>query len=545
MKGITFGLFIALLALTVLIAGCTSVGKPMRHDPESGVPLSKSWYLESKPVGDALPVSCSFIEFDGRGDYIDIRQHAAAWTKVKQLAETQPLLLVFYCHGWKNNSQSGDVLEFSEFLSRLSRADALGNLKYRVHGIYLGWRGNVFQPFVSKGQPGDRNAYRISEELFGEPIIDDDHHRSSRLLTLLPEQLSYWGRRNAAENKVSSVPIARTIFTCASLAKAMDHHQSRTNFLQSSRVMVMGHSFGALLLERALNATCIDPLTDQWTWFEKHTESGKTKLRQRTDPALTKVDTNPLPLDFVLFVNSAAPSIYAKTMRDFLTAHRSALEDSGSTAANTPVFISITSAADGATRKLHPLANTFSFFYPSLQHSYTNLLKIPANSPRRVHQSAFFKRTPGHNPLLVDHWLERRDPLPTDPIDHDNILNYNLDYFTDDPLSFLAVSPKDKSIRRWAFSLTPPDKSEHSHKSELRWSRQFGSVESNRSSYWIIRCNSGLIREHNDVWSDTAMQMYAGLYRLVEWTRQPANQHRVNEVFENYWSSGHPVRQTK
>lgn len=526
-------LAVAGLALVSLFTGCTSVGKPMRMKPGPGVAAADSWYIESKPTNGAKPYSCSFVEFDGRGDYIDFSQHTAAWNKVKELAEAQKILLVFYCHGWKNNSQSGDVVEFNEFLGRLSASPTVRDPGYRVHGIYLGWRGNLYPPYVGKEDGSEDNAYRRTAREFGVPIVSDDHHRRFYWTAWVPEQLSYWSRRNAAEHKVSSVPIARTIYTCASLAKSIDRDKGRTNRLEeSSRVMVMGHSFGALLLERALNATCLDPLTDQWGWFEKHSEGDKEKLQKGDKSLEEKFQANPLPLDFVLLVNSAAPAIYAKTMRDFLSAHQHALQRANSPVADTPIFISVTSSADKATRRLHPVANVFSRFYPSLQHSYTNLLKIPRDQPRRVHQSAFYNRTAGHQPLLIDHWLVEGASLGSDPTNHQGIINANLNYRTDNALTFLARrSGKAGTIRRWTFSLHPPGRA------EKRWTEQFGPLEPHRSSYWFIRCDHRLIRDHNDVWSDTAMQLYAALYRLVEWTRLPQNRDKVKPLFDQYWSA--------
>ena len=43
---------------------------------------------------------------------------------------------------------------------------------------------------------------------------------------------------------------------------------------------------------------------------------------------------------------------------------------------------------------------------------------------------------------------------------------------------------------------------------------------------WIVSCGKELIQNHNDIWSKTAMEMYAGLYRAVQSRRlrgQPPN----------------------
>ena len=150
------------------------------------------------------------------------------------------------------------------------------------------------------------------------------------------------------------------------------------------------------MLERVLNSTCLDPLTDQWSWYDRAPEP--------------QAALNPLPLDFVFFVNSAAPSVYAKAMRDFLAAHQSALVHRHAAAGFAPIFVSMTSSADSATRYAHPAANLLSRFYPSLRRKYTQLIKVVQN-PCDVNQSWFFRRTPGHQPLLVDHWLTE---CPTD-----------------------------------------------------------------------------------------------------------------------------------
>jgi hypothetical protein len=192
-------------------------------------------------------------------------------------------------------------------------------------------------------------------------------------------------------------------------------------------------------------------------------------------------------------------------------------------------LISITSSADKATGQLHPIANVLSPLYPSLRHSYTNLLKVPATSPRHFHQSTFYKRTSGHQPLLVDHWIVANTNATEREADHDAILNENLNYATDKPFEFLAMVPGKTNLAvPWKLTVACPDW-------DKSWHNQFGELSTLRSSYWFVRCNKQLIRGHNDVWSDTAAELYAALYRLVEWTRLPRNQAQVGPMFREYW----------
>jgi hypothetical protein len=499
----------------ILLRGNTPIGKPMRSQPGDNVPAGESWFIESKEIDAALTHSCSFVEFDGQGDYVEFEQHQHAWKKVSELARRQQLLLVIYCHGWKNNSQSSDVVKFCDFLGRLASSSVVANAGYRVHGIYLGWRGNLYRPHIEKD--GQTHAYAATSKRFGGPVVSSRWSRRFVWTRWLQENLSYWSRRRAAEHKVSSVPMARTIYTCASLVKSIDKDMARNiGDVTLSRVLVMGHSFGALMLERALNSTCLDPLMDQWSWFS----------RANRGESRAPVHLKPLPLDFVFFVNSAAPSIYAKAMRDFLAAHHAALARAGSTSEFAPIFVSLTSSADSATRYAHPAANLLSRFYPSLRRKYTQLVKL--QRPCDVNQSWFYRRTPGHQPLLVDHWLEECLPTSKPPVTHAEVLEENLNLKTDNALIFWAhVSGKNGSLVRWKFTLQP-------EKADRGWANKFGPLAPSRCSYWLIRCDKRLIRDHNDIWSDTTMEVYAALYRLVEWTRDPDN--FSNKILTDYWN---------
>jgi hypothetical protein len=228
----------------------------------------------------------------------------------------------------------------------------------------------------------------------------------------------------------------------------------------------------------------------------------------------------------VFFVNSAAPSIYAKAMRDFLAAHESALVRGGSSSAFAPIFVSLTSSADSATRYAHPAANLLSRFYPSLRRKYTQLIKIDGTCD--VNQSWFFRRTPGHQPLLVDHWLEECPSAGAPPNNHADVLEENLDPRTSDPLNFWAhIAGPTGSVKRWKLTLRPSE-------ADRNWGKQFGSLHPSKCSYWFVRCDGRIIRDHNDVWSDTAMEVYVAFYRLVDWSRLPGNA-RSNDVLRSYW----------
>ena len=466
-----------------------------KGDPSESVPKADAWYIESKPTDGSLPYSCSFVEFDQRGDYLDFEQQRRSWEKIKELGskQQQKLLVVIYCHGWKNNSQSGNVVEFNRFLARLASSPQIRTNHLRVHGLYLAWRGNLVRPFIAT----DSEAFRRTEADFGGAIVDKRYRRKLALFTpsWLIEQASYWSRKGAAESNVSGVPIARTIFTVANAAK----HFSRPDW--TNQVFVIGHSFGALMLEKSLGQACVGSLTEQWKW---NFPSNSIAL-----PATVSM----LPFDCILFVNSAAPSIYAKELADLLWAHHNEQEAAHIQGAASPIVISVTSSADWATRVAHRWANVFAPIYPSLQRDYTEGVLQPSNdsSPVPVPQSYFYEHTPGHNPLLVSHWIKRlnQNELSAEapPNDLHEVFAANLDFNPSDPTIFYTTSKSGDKPTAWQIVTDPQPPG---------WSQYKGHKPVKRGNYWIVRCTKPLIASHDAIWTMTAMDLYAALYRLAE-----------------------------
>jgi hypothetical protein len=485
------GILVLAGGLLLILPGCSLNGRPMRFDPDGAgvdVPKAKSWYVEGK-AENGTPFSCSFIEFDERGDFLDFGQHTHCQAKIKELVKSGRVLLVLYCHGWKNNSQSGDVVQFNAFLARLAASEEIHNRALRVHGVYLGWRGNAFEPYVDKSS--NNQSYVETTKAFGESIVDPDFERGAYWTSVIPETLSYWNRKRAAEHRVSGLPIARAIFTYAASAK--DYGRKLEN-----RVCVMGHSFGALMLEQSLGHAMTGALTMQW-W--------------ETDP-----DKPALPFDLVLFVNSAAPSIYAKEMRDFLKAHRSALGLGHNPAQDVPVIVSLTSTADWATGIVHPIGNLFAPLNPSLKRRYTTGIfgqKQPGGSyptHQGIRQSDFYTRTPGHQPYLINHWIVKEDSalLPTNQSPA-AVFASNLSSSVKEPDVFVT-SKANHPAAVWRITTTPQGK-------PVTLDGMTPSMAD--ADYWIVSCGKELISGHNDVWSTTTMEMYAGIFRAVESRRGP------------------------
>ena len=154
-------------------------------------------------LGDGYQLA--FIEFGEQGSYQDFSQLQNAIELVKK---TPRPLVITYVHGWHNNAGSADVSRFSQWLSELSKTEAIRASGFRLIGIYFGWRG----------------------ELTTAPII---------------RQLTFYNRKAAAERLASNFDCFDAI--AAISAAARSSHQPREQY-----TVLIGHSFGGLIIERSV-----------------------------------------------------------------------------------------------------------------------------------------------------------------------------------------------------------------------------------------------------------------------------------------------------
>jgi hypothetical protein len=474
-------------------------------DPNRCVPNAEAWYIESKPTGKGLPTSCSFVEFDERGDYLSFHQHVHAYEKVAALAKDNAhLIVVIFVHGWRNNSHSDNVVSFNEFLHQLGEFSDCNAVNHRVHGIYLSWRGASLKHALTC----DKRYQDVTERYNSDPIVDVKQGARFPRLNRIIETLSYFDRKGVPEHLSSGTSLSRTLFTCAHVAK---------RFLPTADVFLIGHSFGGLMLERTFQNACIGELTMSWPWGDAE--------------RLKHAKANPLPFDTVLLVNSAAPSIYAKQFQSYCAAHRQALKLDNVADSNLPVFLSLTSSADNATGKIHPLANTFCFLIPTLRRRFKGCEFILASGSGSasvdIQQSFYYRHTPGHNPLLVNRFIEPVDDNGSEPLgpakSRGEYLHRNLRE-AGGSHTFVTSPRAGGKPSNWSINFPPqtPAFDSFSHYTAKRsryrpvvWEHsQPGVYTRKESAYWIIRCTKEIIKDHNDIWSQQAMDTYAALYAI-------------------------------
>lgn len=115
---------------------------------------NESWQLLASPSSEEFltvpsnAVHLGFIEFDDQGALHGPELKDELISRIRELDEDHPLLIVVFAHGWKHNASASDpnVADFAKFLQRIAVEDERmcadqACADRRVVGVYLGWRG--------------------------------------------------------------------------------------------------------------------------------------------------------------------------------------------------------------------------------------------------------------------------------------------------------------------------------------------------------------------------------------------------------------------
>jgi hypothetical protein len=403
-------------------------------------PQQKSFY--GRTLED--PYDLAFIEFDEKGDFWDREQLGYAYKQIEKLSRnpSKPPLLFTYIHGWQNNAsdKTHDVANFRGLLSRVARNPQISE-NYQVFGVYLGWRGLLI--------PGGTN-----------PL--------SQALNFVPHNTSFWSRKDTA-TRVAGEPMSEAIF-------AVVHAARRSN--PQARTVLIGHSFGALVLEKTLAQALPAAF-----YAQEDSGGGSTRLLP--------------PADTILLLNSASESIYAKELVDmFRRAHFS-----GDISARRPLILSVTSEGDIDTGNLFPIGTTLSNAFGTFR-DYRRTQKYDG-ATTTVAQKKFFTTTPGWNEDLISHQVVCLNPQELKTVTNPNgnqaasasldpAFNRNLSHPNADLLKF-CTEPEGHQI--W-WEIEP----ESNYK---------------QTPYWIIKVPKEIIPDHTGIWFDSSLDMMAALYVIA------------------------------
>jgi hypothetical protein len=449
-------------AAVVLLSGC-SLPQPFRvtgPDPELDCTADANWRVPPACADAVLERSRDydllFVEFSDQGLQYPLEtfgESAAyqinhALTRLEQLI-AQPgngLSLVVYVHGWKHNSWSDDE-DVREFRSQLAAAAAFEAARppqerLRVVGIYVGWRGlsSMIQPF---------------------------------------RELSFWTRKTAALHVAlgSSRELFARLrsFRCrhASVSATGDCEPSSREGGRQVRMVMMGHSFGGLILFNAISGAITERLT---------TSTGRD---ERTLPPWSYGD-------MVVLINPAFEATRYAPLHRIATADRH-------DAYQSPLFLAVTTEADLATRVFFPLGR------------YLNaVFQRHASDEERLGN----RRTPGHMAAYITHTLTRvaeepcsgwHDPVAVQGPDRTEQVGRIADIEIAHALAFHEDVGKLQA--NWTRTLCGGALLRH-HQHD------------HRTSIWNVRTDGSVMSGHSDISNPTLSAFLRQLYRESAGMRQ-------------------------
>jgi hypothetical protein len=376
-----------------------------------------------------------FVEFDDDGNPLDPNQQTKVLELIgneKRRAAGGKIITLVYVHGWKNNAaqaapgqKAKDVEKFGLALTELGYRAAnhsSGEPGTPIVGVYIGWRGKSL-----KG-PG--------------------------WFTFM----SYWGRRNAA-NRAGGAPLAAALTEVVRTTKADS---------ESSRVVMIGHSFGARVLEHALDA-------------------GQVKLY---DEPQGQAAVTPL-VDLVLYVNSANDARLSlkriADLREHALVVRHPDFDAAACArtASTPIcrdypyIVTIMSRGDQATKYLLPMANTLNLDDGNIQ-AVQPTGRFADDTPSA---GTFRKRSAGHMRFLQSHDVQETSCPPAgQPRCTSESCEFAFRTWADD-LCY-AVERRQSIDDRPPFNTTPS---------------------------WVMSVDTTVMKDHGDIWNLSMVSMLGQL----------------------------------
>jgi hypothetical protein len=394
--------------------------------------LSVTTLPSSRPTlqcSAAQPASLAVIEFDEMGELWRPENPPAGSTvdpgrdqlnraldaiRAAVSASPHAIVLVF-THGWKNNAaeDNGNAAGLARVVQYLAQTYCEPAV-----GVFLAWRGNLISEYMPVAQT-----------------------------------FSYFNREKAA------IRIPGSAFTDVLNQIVVTAHTLPPGASGEVRpkVILVGHSFGGLIMERALSQATLSkiPLGDSSPGTALDVGCGRTAQIQTSLPDLT------------LFVNSAAAATEAKQMLDFLKAEHIHYTNCDSKAPR-PLFISISSSSDAATRFAMPVGHGPSFLRFKLMGSLRNSDPPVMWDPKygsTPSQGAFYMSTAAHMQILQSHLVLPAEEVPAGTSPADRVAEFAL---SDTKQKFVIINKQN------------------------RW---------NDTPYWLMEVPSTIIPDHSTIFT--------------------------------------------
>ncbi len=375
-------------------------------------------------VEETPDYSLAFIEFDDQGELWAPSQLDRALELLERTNRSPTgVALIVFIHGWNNSAapseelaDDGTIYQFRELLTRLKRNHRLRHpeLDIPVVGMYLSWRGEVSKV----------------------PLV---------------RQLSFYNRRGAAE-RIAGPAATEAIYRILTTM--------RTN--SWSRSVLIGHSFGSMVLERALSQAVVSALL---------ASPGEELI---------------FPADLVVLVNPAGSAIQTKQLVDILARNRLKTYrfDEAGNRYERPLLLSFTSQTDAATRRYFPLGMGLKAMSKKFR-SYGSEYCSPISNQRWL-----YSHTAGHTPALFSHTVSV-GPI----LEPDRTPQTTTEEGEPPPRYFEEYDPISQQM---AFSFDGE---------EYRFTIKRKPRGLNDTPYWIMQAPKELIPNHSEIFSTDTFKL--------------------------------------
>jgi hypothetical protein len=399
-----------------------------------------------------------FVEFDDQGllypsdgrEFGRASRHIdALMAGLESLAKMGGLSIVVYVHGWKHNAQAADpdVERFRQLLADaclIEQAKAKeGGKQHRVVGVYVSWRGKSIdlpEPWISTSFWDRKNTA--------------EHVAQGESRALFARLRAF----QTAQNSVTSIGVP--VRTAAEAAKL--------TFPEKKVLLILlGHSFGGLIIYNSVAQSLINSL------YEAVPNPQGKKVIARF-------------ADMIIIANPAFEALR------YTPLHRAAATSTFEEY-QTPVFVSITSTADTATRLFFPLGRHFS-----------TIFQTHASDEEREAN----RRTMGHIKSYITHDLELGGsacegwkPPPENVKDmQENVedIHRNLKLEIDNARGFFKTPPPAKWTRIFCGNTTLRHSAGHQY-----------------SPIWNVRTTGDLVPDHSDITGAAFVSFVRQLYHDV------------------------------
>lgn len=325
-------------------------------------------------TSDGAGYFLGFVEFDDQGDFKDRPQMHAVVDHLNSEAAKHDLLMVVFVHGWHHTAQpnDGNIKTFKKVLSKIAtteieEAKKSGRQAREIAGVYAGWRGdslslgplNVITFWDRKNTALKVGHGSVIELLSRIELIKRTKDSIARQEAAEQQVVKFAHDKPLTFDSVCAQPIQQA-YSIGADTKARDF--SAAEISSSTKLVVVGHSFGGLVVQSAIGQILED-----------------RAIR-------TKGGDDGCQLDVEGFGNLVVMINPAFEAQQYSTLHNVSSERDWYPPQQLPVQLILTSKGDDATGIAFPLGRRFSTAFEKDGWNGKNINAVGHYAPYLTHE---------------------------------------------------------------------------------------------------------------------------------------------------------------